>query len=97
MFAARPVRLILTAALSAAAALCALTLPPLITPLGAEKALADRVVIRRDSFGVPHITGETEAAVAFGFGYAQAEDHAAEMAKRFLAARGEAARHLGPS
>jgi len=97
MFAARPVRLILTAALCAAAALCALALPPLITPLGADKPLADRVVIRRDTFGVPHITGETEAAVAFGFGYAQAEDHAAEMAKRFLAARGEAARHLGPS
>jgi acyl-homoserine-lactone acylase len=47
------------------------------------------------TFGEPHITGETEAAVAFGFGYAQAEDHAAEMARRFLAARGEAAKYLG--
>jgi acyl-homoserine-lactone acylase len=83
--------------LLAAAALSLPALPPLITPLGAEKPLADRVVIRRDTFGVPHITGDTEAAVAFGFGYAQAEDHAAEMARRFLAARGEAARHLGPS
>ncbi len=40
---------------------------------------------------------ETEAAAGFGFGYAQAEDHAAEMARRFLAARGDAAKHLGPS
>jgi acyl-homoserine-lactone acylase len=84
-------RLVLTAALSAIA------LPIAFAPLGAEKPLADRVVIRRDTFGVPHIVGETEAAVAFGFGYAQAEDHAADMARRFLAARGEAARHLGPS
>ena len=77
--------------------LCAAPLPARLVPLDADRPLADRVVIRRDTFGVPHITGETEAAVAFGFGYAQAEDHAAEMAKRFLAARGEAARHLGPS
>lgn len=91
MFAARRIRLILAAALCAAAA------PLLFVPVGADKPLADRVVIRRDTFGVPHITGETEAAVAFGFGYAQAEDHAAEMAKRFLAARGEAAKHLGPT
>jgi acyl-homoserine-lactone acylase len=83
--------------LLAAAALSLPALPPLLAPLDARKPLADRVVIRRDTFGVPHITGETEAAAAFGFGYAQAEDHAAEMAKRFLAARGDAARHLGPS
>ena len=85
------IRFLLAAALAAAAA------PLLVPTLDADKPLADRVVIRRDTFGVPHITGETEAAVAFGYGYAQAEDHAAEMAKRFLAARGEAAKHFGPS
>ena len=85
----RPTRFLL------AAALCCASLPALFVPLDADKPLADRVVIRRDTFGVPHITGETEAAVAFGFGYAQAEDHAAEMGRRFLVARGEAAKHLG--
>jgi len=65
--------------------------------LDAAKPPADRVVIRRDTFGVPHIVAETEAAAGFGFGYAQAEDHAAEMARRFLAARGDAAKYLGPS
>jgi len=65
--------------------------------LEAARPLGERVVIRRDTFGVPHIVAETEAAAGFGLGYAQAEDHAAEMAKRFLSARGEAARHLGPS
>ena len=91
MSSSRPTRFLL------AAALCCAALPALFVPLGADRPLADRVSIRRDTFGVPHITGETEAAVAFGFGYAQAEDHAEEMAKRFLAARGEAARLLGPS
>ena len=78
-----------------AAALCASALPALFVPLDADKPLADRVVIRRDTFGVPHIVAETEAAAGFGFGYAQAEDHAAEMARRFMAARGDAAKHLG--
>jgi acyl-homoserine-lactone acylase len=91
MFRARLARLIV------AAALCGAALVVRFAPLGAERPLADRVVIRRDSFGVPHITGETEAAAGFGFGFAQAEDHAADMARRFLAARGEAAKHLGPS
>jgi len=61
------------------------------------RPLADRVTIRRDTFGIPHITGETEGAVALGFGYAQAEDHAEEMARRFLAGRGEAAKWFGPA
>jgi acyl-homoserine-lactone acylase len=91
MFSGRTVRLVFSAALGAAAALLVLA------PIDAARPLADRVVIRRDTFGVPHIAAETEAAAGFGLGYAQAEDHAAEMARRFLAARGEAAKQLGPS
>ncbi len=33
-----------------------------------------QVKIHRDSWGVPHIDGPTDAAVAYGFAYAQAED-----------------------
>ena len=91
MFSFRPARFL------PVAAICCAALPALFAPLAADKPLADRVVIRRDTFGVPHIVGETEAAVAFGFGYAQAEDHAAEMARRFLGARGDAAKHFGPA
>lgn len=58
--------------------------------------VAQAVEIRRDTFGIPHIIGEDERAVAFGLGYAQAEDHMEEIARRLLAARGEAALHLGP-
>ncbi|MGH9673364.1 MAG: penicillin acylase family protein, partial [Bryobacteraceae bacterium] len=57
--------------------------------------LAKKVVIRRDTYGVPHILADTEEAAAFAMGFAQAEDHAAEIARRFVAARGELARRLG--
>jgi len=56
---------------------------------------AHRVEIRRDTFGVPHILAADEQAAGFGFGYAMAEDHAAEIGRRYLQARGEAARHFG--
>ena len=43
------------------------------------KALTQQVKIRRTQFGVPHISGETLEAGAFGFGYCQAEDHLLEI------------------
>ncbi len=73
----------------------------LLPTLGYERAraagrtLAEQVIIRRDNFGVPHILAETEEAAAFGMGYAQAEDHAVEVARRFVTARGEGAKLLG--
>ena len=49
------------------------------------------VVIRRDIRGVPHVLGETDADTAFGFAYAQAEDHW-ELLERYMPFyRGEAA------
>ncbi|MFK7865707.1 MAG: penicillin acylase family protein [Pseudohongiellaceae bacterium] len=38
-------------------------------------SLADQVVIHRDQWGVPHIRGESDAAVMFGSAWAQSEDH----------------------
>ncbi len=61
----------------------------------AKKPLAEQVVIRRDTYGVPHILAETEEAAAFAMGYAQAEDHAVEIARRFIGARGEEAKYTG--
>ncbi|NIA14844.1 MAG: hypothetical protein GWP08_12270 [Nitrospiraceae bacterium] len=58
-------------------------------------ALAQQVEIRRDEYGVPHITGPTEEAVAFAQGYAQAEDYPESMPRVFLMARGEAAKYFG--
>ena len=47
--------------------------------------LAAQAVIRRDTFGIPHIIADSEEAAAFAFGYAQAEDHAAEIGRRHRA------------
>ena len=57
--------------------------------------LAQHVTIRRDTWGIPHILADSEEAAAFGFGYAQAEDHGAEIGGRYLAGRGESAKHFG--
>ncbi|MBK9167043.1 MAG: penicillin acylase family protein [Bryobacterales bacterium] len=62
----------------------------LLAALSAHSALRDDVSIRRDTYGIPHILGRTEEAASFGLGYAQAEDHATEIARRLVAARGQA-------
>ena len=59
------------------------------------KSLAEQVVIRRDTFGVPHILAETEEAAAYAMGYAQAEDHCVQIAQGFVGARGESAKYFG--
>jgi acyl-homoserine-lactone acylase len=42
--------------------------------INAEK-MAREVTIYRDTYGVPHVFGKTDAATVFGFAYAQAEDY----------------------
>lgn len=51
-------------------------------------ALASKVSIYRDNYGVPHIVGENDAATFFGYGYAQAEDHLEEMMLQYRDAQG---------
>jgi acyl-homoserine-lactone acylase len=81
---------VVTATLLASAIACHRG-PVAITP----RAPARDVTIRRDTFGIPHILADSEEAAAFGFGYAQAEDHALEIVRRMIAARGESARYFG--
>ena len=57
--------------------------------------LSRRVEIRRTAYGIPHITGETLEAAAFGFGYCQAEDHLLNIMRSILRARGESAKFFG--
>lgn len=68
-----------------------------VPKLPSADLLAGQATIRRDTYGVPHILAATEEAAAFAFGYAQAEDHAAEIGRRYLSARGEEARYFGQS
>jgi acyl-homoserine lactone acylase PvdQ len=74
----------------------------LCTAFAAEKRTLDtvktgEVLIQRDRWGVPHIYGQSMPALAFGAGYAQAEDHLDPMLRLFLKARGELSRVEGPS
>ena len=63
----------------------------------AARPLREQVEIRRDRFGVPHVFAESDEAAAFGLGYAQAEDHAEALARRYVTARGVGARYFGES
>ncbi|QYE36270.1 penicillin acylase family protein [Polymorphobacter sp. PAMC 29334] len=47
--------------------------------------------IRRDSFGVPHIDGKTDADVAYGLAYAEAEDDFHTIEELLAAIRGRSA------
>lgn len=58
-------------------------------------AVASRVEIVRDEYGVPHIEGQDVPALFFGVGYAQAEDHVHDIARSLVMARGKGAKYFG--
>lgn len=57
--------------------------------------LASGVTIYRDTYGVPHIVGDTVEATFFGYGYAQAQDHLEQMMIQYRDAQGRRAEVLG--
>ena len=60
-----------------------------------ERARDFNARIVRDQFGVPHIYGAKDADVAFGLGYAHAEDDWETFEEVLFFSRGELARHRG--
>ncbi|MEO6193626.1 MAG: penicillin acylase family protein [Thermoanaerobaculia bacterium] len=70
--------LLSTAALGALACVPAYGAPP----------MARSVTIYRDTYGVPHIYGPTDASVVFGLAFAQAEDNFAHLEDNFIRALG---------
>ncbi len=58
--------------------------------------LAKQVKIYRDEWGRPHIDGRDDAAVAFGFAYAQAEDYFWQVEDVYILALGRYAEAHGP-
>ncbi|MBK6725672.1 MAG: penicillin acylase family protein [Xanthomonadales bacterium] len=60
-------------------------------------AIAARVTILRDDFGVPHIYGKTDADAVFGLLYAQAEDDFPRIERNYLWAIGRLAEVQGES
>jgi acyl-homoserine-lactone acylase len=59
--------------------------------------LARTVTVVRDEWGVPTIYGPTDAAVAFGLAYAQAEDNYWQIEEDYIFALGRAAHYYGDS
>ena len=51
--------------------------------------------IIRDTYGVPHIFGETDADATFGFGYAHAEDDWETIQDVLISARGMSSKYKG--
>jgi acyl-homoserine lactone acylase PvdQ len=63
--------------------------------LARGSALAKTVTIHRDTFGVPHVFGPTDASCVFGFIYAQAEDYFWQIEDSYLRSLGRAAEIYG--
>src|ERR1700693_4842812 len=57
--------------------------------------LARSVTIYRDTYGVPHIYGPTDASCVFGYGYAQAEDNFWQIEDSYIRAIGRASEVYG--
>lgn len=61
----------------------------------ASAKLARSVTIYRDTYGVPHVFGRTDASTVFGFAYAQAEDNFWRVEENFILALGRASELYG--
>ena len=59
------------------------------------ETLARTVTIYRDTYGVPHVFGRTDASTVFGFAYAQAEDNFWRVEENFINSLGRASELYG--
>jgi hypothetical protein len=62
---------------------------------GKLEKIACSVTIYRDTYGVPHVYGPTDASVVFGFVYAEAEDNFSQIEENYIRALGRAAEVYG--
>jgi acyl-homoserine-lactone acylase len=74
-----------------AAAVPALAAPAPAAEAARLKALAQRVTILRDKWGIPHVYGKTDADAVFGLMYAQAEDDFHRVELNYINAMGRLA------
>lgn len=64
-------------------------------PVQDPRALWEQATLYRDEWGVPHIQADNFFAMAFAFGYAQADDHIERMLFAYRVACGRAAEVYG--
>src|SRR6187402_2810570 len=90
----------LWAAAACAAALVAVAIPRASPSIDPARLLPPPgrydVRILRDTWGVPHVFGRTDADAAYGLAFAHAEDDFETIQWSLLAARGRLAARLGP-
>lgn len=67
---------------------------PTVVPMQ-QSATDPRVELLWDTYGVPHIFAKDEAALFFGFGWAQARSHGDMLLRLYGQARGRAAEYWG--
>lgn len=60
-----------------------------------DEKTARQVTIYRDTYGVPHVFGKTDATTVFGFAYAQAEDYFWLLEDNYIRAIGRASEVYG--
>jgi len=63
--------------------------------IGKAEKIASSVTIYRDSYGVPHIYGPTDASCVFGYIYAQAEDNFWQIEDSYIRSLGRASEVYG--
>ncbi|HYO45270.1 MAG TPA: penicillin acylase family protein [Gemmatimonadota bacterium] len=63
--------------------------------LQAQEPAANRPTIYRDGYGIPHVFGPTDASVAFGAAWVQAEEDWPMVERNFVRASGRGAELLG--
>ncbi len=95
-------RRLLWRGLAALAMLVAFTLgwalwPERLDPRALPPGAPRDVRVLRDTWGIPHVFGRTDADVAFGLGWAHAEDDFATIQVALAAARGQLASRQGPA
>ncbi|MGI9518162.1 MAG: penicillin acylase family protein, partial [Pirellulaceae bacterium] len=63
--------------------------------LARARTMAASVTIHRDTYGVPHVYGPTDASVVFGFTYARAEDEFQKIQRSLLTGTGRMTELIG--
>ncbi|MEU9738492.1 acylase [Micromonospora chersina] len=79
-----------------ALALLAVALAVPTSPAAARQG-GYEALIRRASYGVPHITARDFGSLGFGVGYAQAEDNICLIAENVVTVRAQRTRYFGPT
>lgn len=67
----------------------------LCLPVFANEKIAKSVTIYRDTYGVPHVYGPTDASCVFGYAYAQAEDNFWQIEDSYIRSLGRASEVYG--